>query len=328
MSGGGPAGPAHLPVLLPETLEALRPFPGGLFVDGTLGPGGHAEAALNHVDGIEAFLGIDRDWETLEKARVRLADISVPSRFADGDVRDILRLAGEEWRGRAGGVLLDLGVSSIHLDDPERGFSHGAEGPLDMRMNRTEERSAYDVVNGYDEARLAETIRRYGEERNARAIAREIVREREESPIGDTSRLARAAARRLPPKHRAAGLSRVFQAIRIEVNDELAALEEGLDGAKELLRPEGRLVVIAYHSLEDRIVKERFRGWEKGCVCPPRTPLCVCGRTPSVRLPRRRAVRPSAEEIDRNPRARSARLRTAAKLGPEEESTRKEGGGA
>ena len=316
--GGAPGGFTHLPVLLPETLEAFRPFPGGLFVDGTLGPGGHAEAVLKNVEGIEAFVGIDRDGETLESAKRRLAGFSVPARFVHGDFLDILRLAGPEWRGRTGGVLLDLGVSSIHLDDPRRGFSHGAEGPLDMRMNRRQEKSAYDVVNEYGEERLAETIRRYGEERNARAIAREIVRERKGSPIEDTARLARAAARRLPPKHRVAGLSRVFQAIRIEVNDELAALEEGLEGALELLRPEGRLVAIAYHSLEDRIVKERFREWERGCVCPPRAPVCVCGRRPKVRLPRRRAIRPGDEERARNPRARSARLRTAVRLGEAE----------
>ncbi|MBN1826022.1 MAG: 16S rRNA (cytosine(1402)-N(4))-methyltransferase RsmH [Candidatus Eisenbacteria bacterium] len=314
-SGDVPGRPEHVPVLLPETVEALRPFPGGLFVDGTLGPGGHAEAVLKDVRGIEAFVGIDRDGETLASARTRLAGISLPSRFAHGDFRDLVRLVGEEWLGRVGGVLLDLGVSSIHLDDPERGFSHGAEGPLDMRMNRRDEKSAFDVVNGYDEKRLADTIRRYGEERNARAIAREIVRERESGPIRDTARLARAAGRRIPARMRTKGLSRVFQAIRIEVNDELGALESGLDGALELLAPGGRLVVIAYHSLEDRIVKERFRQWERGCVCPPRAPVCLCGRGPLVRLPHRRAIRPGAEETARNPRARSARLRTAEKLG-------------
>jgi 16S rRNA (cytosine1402-N4)-methyltransferase len=304
--GTGPGGVAHVPVMVGEVAEWLRPRPGAFLVDATVGLGGHAAALLGAAPGAE-LLGLDRDPTALALARERLAAFgpSVVLRQAHfADLREVLRDLGREG---ADAILLDLGVSSLQLDDPSRGFSFQAEGPLDMRMDPTALLAAAEVVNQWTEEELAQIIADYGEEPRARRVARAIVRAR---PLATTADLARVVTgvlgRGRPGLHPA---TRTFQAIRIAVNDELAGLEQFLTEGWRALRPGGRLAVLAYHSLEDRRVKDAFRRWAADCLCPPRTPLCVCGWSAKVRLLTRRPLRPAPIEVARNPRARSARLR-------------------
>jgi len=286
----------HASVLLPEALELLAVRPGGLWVDGTVGLGGHAEAILRATSPDGRLVGTDRDGETLVRARVRLAEFGERARLVQSDFRELPRHLGGE---PADGILLDLGVSSAQLDDPERGFSFQAEGPLDMRLDRAARTTAEDLVNGLPERDLADVIYEYGEEPASRRIARAIVREREREPIRTTTRLAdvvrRAAGRpRRPGLHPA---TRTFQALRIRVNRETDGLAEALAALAACLRPGGRLVAIAFHSLEDRPVKQTFRA------------LHGQGYRELVRKP----VRPSEDETRANPRARSARLRALAR---------------
>ena len=316
-----PPSPLHEPVMLRETVRAFQPFPGGVFIDATLGDGGHGEAILQSVAGIEKYIGIDRDGDAIRAARARLADSTVPCEFRRGDFRDLAELAGGEARGRAGGALFDLGVSARHLDEGGRGFSYRMDAPLDMRMDRRQERNARDAVNGMSEADLSDLFYRLGEVRNARAVARAIVRAREAAPIETTFDLVNALDSTLSPRWKNKSLSRIFQALRIYVNDEIESLEKGLSAAIDLLAPGGRIAVIAYHSGEDRPVKKMLHGWARGCVCPPHLPACRCGRTPVLRLLPRRALRPTEEEVARNPRARSARLRVAEKIATEGDRT-------
>jgi len=311
-TGIGPVGAAHVPVLVGVVVEWLRPRPGAHLVDATVGLGGHAAALLAASPGT-TLLGLDRDPEALARARARLAAVAdrVVLRHASyADLEAVLEGLG--WDG-ADAVLLDLGVSSLQLDVPERGFTFRAEGPLDMRMDPTAPTTAADVVNASSEAELARILAEYGEERRARAVARAIVRAR---PLRTTRELAdvvgRVLGRGRPGLHPA---TRTFQALRIAVNDELAELDRFLAGGWRVLRPGGRLAVLAYHSLEDRRVKEAFRRWAVGCLCPPRVSPCTCGWSAKVRVLTRRPLRPSAEEIARNPRSRSARLRVVERLG-------------
>ena len=301
----------HLPVLLAESLAWLDPARGGLFVDATLGLGGHAEALLEAAPAA-CLLGVDRDSEALELAGARLARFGARVELAQGDFRDLDRLVGASRR--AAGVLADLGVSSLQLDRAERGFSFQREGPLDMRMARSG-RTAAELVNRSTEAELTEIFRQYGEEPEARRVARAIVREREERPIETTRVLAeivRRAKRSPRGEARIDPATRVFQALRIAVNEELDAVSEMLDQAVRMLDTDGRLVVISYHSLEDRIVKNRMRDLARGQVDP------VTGRTLSetrvLDVLTRKPVRPTPAEIDANPRSRSARLRAARRL--------------
>ena len=301
----------HLPVLLAESLAWLDPARGGLFVDATLGLGGHAEALLEAAP-TACLLGVDRDSEALELAGARLARFGARVELAQGDFRDLERLVGASRR--AAGVLADLGVSSLQLDRAERGFSFQREGPLDMRMARSG-RTAAELVNRSTEAELTEIFRQYGEEPEARRVARAIVREREERPIETTRVLAeivRRAKRSPRGEARIDPATRVFQALRIAVNEELDAVSEMLDQAVRMLDTDGRLVVISYHSLEDRIVKNRMRDLARGQVDP------VTGRTLSetrvLDVLTRKPVRPTPAEIDANPRSRSARLRAARRL--------------
>jgi len=301
----------HLPVLLAESLAWLDPARGGLFVDATLGLGGHAEALLEAAPAA-CLLGVDRDSEALELAGARLARFGARVELAQGDFRDLERLVGASRR--AAGVLADLGVSSLQLDRAERGFSFQREGPLDMRMARSG-RTAAELVNRSTEAELTEIFRQYGEEPEARRVARAIVREREERPIETTRVLAeivRRAKRSPRGEARIDPATRVFQALRIAVNEELDAVSEMLDQAVRMLDTDGRLVVISYHSLEDRIVKNRMRDLARGQVDP------VTGRTLSetrvLDVLTRKPVRPTPAEIDANPRSRSARLRAARRL--------------
>jgi 16S rRNA (cytosine1402-N4)-methyltransferase len=286
----------HVPVLLAETLELLAVRPGGLWVDGTLGLGGHAEAVLRASSPDGRLLGLDRDSQALERARARLAPFGSRARIEQGDLREIPeRLGGE----RASGILLDLGVSSLQLDSAERGFSFVREGPLDMRMDQAERGTAADLVNRMRERDLADLIHEYGEEPFARRIARAIARARERQPIETTTELAEIV-RRAAPRSRRPGFhpaTRTFQALRIRVNRELDGLGEALERAAGCLAAGGRLVVIAFHSLEDRAAKLAFRALAQG----------------GFALITRKPLRPGPAELGRNPRARSARLRALAR---------------
>jgi 16S rRNA (cytosine1402-N4)-methyltransferase len=285
----------HLPVLLAESLELLAVRPGGLYVDGTLGLGGHASEVLRRSAPDGRFLGVDKDGETLERAMARLAPFGPRARFAQADFREIPELLAGAL---VDGILLDLGVSSVQLDSAERGFSFQADGPLDMRMDRTRGETAAEVVNRTRERDLADLIFRFGEERGSRRIARAITRARERGPIRTTAELAevvrRAAPRGRPGLHPA---TRTFQALRIRVNRELEGLAQALSALAECLAPGGRLVVIAFHSLEDREVKHTFRALA----------------TRGFRLLTKKPIRPGAPELHANPRARSARLRAVAR---------------
>jgi 16S rRNA (cytosine1402-N4)-methyltransferase len=301
----------HLPVLLAESLAWLEPARGGLFVDATLGLGGHAEALLEAAP-LARLLGVDRDPDALALAGARLARFGARVELAQGDFRDLESLVGADRR--AAGVLADLGVSSLQLDRGERGFSFQREGPLDMRMARSGPTAA-ELVSFSTEAELTEIFRQYGEEPEAKRVARAVIRAREERPIETTSVLAEVVrrAKRAPRgEGRIDPATRVFQALRIAVNEELDAVSEMLDQAVRMLDTDGRLVVISYHSLEDRIVKNRLRDLARGQVDP------VTGRTLSetrvLDVLTRKPVRPSPAEIEANPRSRSARLRAARRL--------------
>jgi 16S rRNA (cytosine1402-N4)-methyltransferase len=282
----------HVPVLLEETLEFLAVRPGGLWVDGTLGGGGHAEAVLRATAPDGRLIGLDRDEQALARARARLLPFGARARLEHADYREIPERLGAE---RASGILLDLGVSSLQLDDAERGFSFQREGPLDMRIDRSARGTAAELVNRMRESELADLIHEYGEEPFSRRIARAIARAREIEPIQTTTRLAEIV-RRAVPRGRRRGLhpaTRTFQALRIRVNRELDGLGEAIERAAECLRAGGRLVVIAFHSLEDRAAKQAFRSLA----------------TRGFSLVTRKPVRPGEAETRRNPRARSARLR-------------------
>jgi 16S rRNA (cytosine1402-N4)-methyltransferase len=303
----------HRPVMVDEVVALLAPVPPGTVVDATVGGGGHAKALLDAADHL-AVLGLDRDPDAVVAAAEALSPYGHRARVRRVRFDRLREVAEEEGLELLSGVLFDLGVSSPQLDRPERGFSHRGEGPLDMRMDPDEPRSAADVVNSLPEADLARLLRTYGDERHAPRIARAIVRAR---PILTTGQLATVVRDAIPaPARRRGGhpARRTFQAVRIEVNAELAVLPGALDAAVDLLAPGGRCVVLAYHSGEDRIVKDRFRtAATGGCTCPPGLP-CTCGAEPRVRLLKRGAWKPSAEEVAANPRAASARLRAVEKL--------------
>ena len=303
----------HRPVMVDEVLGLLTPVPAGTVVDATVGGGGHARALLEAADHL-AVLGLDRDPVAVAAASLALAPFGNRATVRRARFDALREVAREEGLDALSGVLFDLGVSSPQLDRPERGFSHRGDGPLDMRMDPDDTRTAADVVNSMPEADLARLLRTYGDERYAARIARAIVAAR---PIETTGRLADVVRDAIPaPARRRGGhpARRTFQAVRIEVNAELEVLPGALDAAVDLLAPGGRCVVLAYHSGEDRIVKERFRDAATGgCTCPPGLP-CTCGARPLVRLLKRGAWKPSADEVAANPRAGSARLRAVEKL--------------
>jgi 16S rRNA (cytosine1402-N4)-methyltransferase len=307
----------HVPVLADEVLAALAPRPGETVIDATFGAGGHAALLAARLRGEGKLIAIDRDPSVSPYFERLRRSTAVKARFLHGEFSAVLAQLAENGV-RADAILLDLGVSSMQLDRPDRGFSYVADAPLDMRMDPTEEVSAREVVNETPERELAEMFRRYGEERYARQIARAIALRRRDRPfqrtneLVETIKLAIPAPARFGEGHPA---KRVFQALRIEVNDELGALERALPAALEMLHPHGRLAVISFHSLEDRLVKRFLRHEERGCTCPPDFPHCACGAEPSLRATPRRAIRPSAGEVARNPRSQSARLRVAVKLG-------------
>jgi 16S rRNA (cytosine1402-N4)-methyltransferase len=307
----------HIPVLAEEVRHLLSVQPGETVVDATFGAGGHSRLLAADLQGSGKLIAIDRDpsvrpYFDLVKAAAR----GVQTRFLRGDYAVVLtQLAANGVKADA--VLLDLGLSSMQVDRHERGFSYATDAPLDMRMDPSDEPSAADIVNTRDERELATIFRRYGEERYARQIARGIVRRRQQEPIARTGQLVDVVRASIPtPARFGEGhpAKRVFQALRIEVNHELESLEAGLPAAFEMLRPGGRLAVIAFHSLEDRIAKQFLRDLARGCTCPPDFPVCICGREPELRLLTPKPVRPAAREVEENPRASSARLRAAVKV--------------
>ena len=305
----------HVPVLADEVRELLAIEPGDTVVDATFGAGGHAAVLAADLRGDGRFIAIDRDPTVRPYYEGFRRHAGVQSRFLRGEASIVLDQLAENGV-HADAILLDLGVSSMQIDRPERGFSYAADAPLDMRMDPTAELSAADLVNESPERDLATIFRRYGEERYAKPIARAIGRHRKKQPIERTSELVEIIRAAIPAPARFGDghpAKRVFQALRIAVNDELGELEEALPAAFEMLRPGGRLAVIAFHSLEDRIVKRYFQKLERGCVCPPDFPVCVCGREPELRRLNRRAIRPSPQERALNPRASSARLRAVQK---------------
>ena len=307
----------HVPVLAEEVRGLLAVRPGETVVDATFGAGGHSRLLAADLEGGGKLIAIDRD-PTVKPYfdRVKAGSQGVQMRFLRGDYAVVLaQLAGNGVQADA--ILLDLGLSSMQVDRPERGFSYATDAPLDMRMDPSGETTAATIVATATEKELATIFRRFGEERYARQIARGIVRRRAAQPIERTGQLVDVVRSSIPtPARFGEGhpAKRVFQALRIAVNDELGSLEAALPAAFEMLRPGGRIAVISFHSLEDRIVKQFFRARARGCTCPPEFPVCVCGREPELRIVTPKPLRPSGREVDENPRAASARLRSAVKL--------------
>jgi 16S rRNA (cytosine1402-N4)-methyltransferase len=307
----------HVPVLADEVLDALAPKPGDTVVDCTFGAGGHSALLAGRLRGEGKLIAIDRDPTVAPYFERLRRSTAAKVRLLHGEFSLVLEQLASNGV-RADGILLDLGVSSMQLDRPERGFSYAADAPLDMRMDPAADLTAADVVNETNEWELADIFRRYGEERYARQVARAIVRRRSSQLFERTGDLVEVVKQAMPaPARFGEGhpAKRVFQALRIEVNDELGSLERALPAALEMLRPHGRLAVISFHSLEDRIVKRFLRDGEHGCTCPPDFPVCACGATPTLRAIPRRAIRPSPAEVARNPRSASARMRVAVKVG-------------
>jgi 16S rRNA (cytosine1402-N4)-methyltransferase len=310
-----PSATDHVPVLADEVRESLAVQPGDTVIDATFGAGGHSALLAADLQGRGKLIAIDRDptvrtyFERLERAS------GIQARLLRGDFGVVLPQLAENGV-QADAILLDLGVSSMQLDRPERGFSYATDAPLDMRMDSSQDLDARAIVNEWPEKELVTIFRRYGEERYARQIARAIIRQRQKTPFERTGELVDTIKGAIPaPARFGEGhpAKRVFQALRIAVNDELSSLEVALPAALDMLRPGGRLAVIAFHSLEDRTVKQFLRERERGCTCPPDFPVCVCGHEPELRAIQRRPIRPSEAEVATNPRSASARLRAAIK---------------
>ncbi|MBR3298759.1 MAG: 16S rRNA (cytosine(1402)-N(4))-methyltransferase RsmH [Clostridia bacterium] len=306
----------HIPIMLNEALTLLRPERGGIFIDGTLGGGGHSAGILSHLPEGSRLFGIDRDDEAILEAGKRLGG-DPKFTAVHGNFFDMRALLSPFGISGADGIMLDLGVSSHQLDDGSRGFSYMNEARLDMRMDRSQNISAFDVVNTYPTARLYDIIRYYGEERYASRIADAITRERQASPIETTTRLseiikaAMPAAARRESQHPA---KRTFQAIRIEVNGELDGLEKAITDAVGFLNPGGVIAVITFHSLEDRVVKRVFKTLHDPCTCPPSAPICTCGKQREIDILTNKPLTAAESELEANPRSRSAKLRAARKL--------------
>ena len=308
--------PAHYSVLLRESIDALNIRPDGVYVDGTLGLGGHSEQIAKRLT-TGRLIAVDRDQTALERAGERLAPYAGRITFVHGNFRDLPRLLSENGAEKVDGMLFDLGVSSPQLDEAERGFSYMTDAPLDMRMDTSESLTAWFVVNKWPEEKLKRILYEYGEERYAPKIAAAIAARRAERPIDTTGELvdlirgAMPAAALREKQHPA---KRSFQAIRIAVNDELASISELMDNAAEALNPGGRLAVISFHSLEDRIVKSAIAAREHGCTCPREFPICTCGFKQTLKSITRKPILPSERELSENPRSRSAKLRVAERV--------------
>lgn len=304
----------HRPVLLQETIEALDIRPDGIYLDGTAGGGGHSHAIASRLK-TGRLVSLDQDPDAVQEASSRLQGLPATVVQANFTTMDqVLFGLGIE---AVDGILLDIGVSSHQLDEPERGFSYHHDAPLDMRMSQ-QGQTAADMVNHLDEKQLADIFYRYGEEKFSRPIARAILRQRADAPIETTGQLAELIKNAVPAAARRDGhpARRVFQALRIAVNGELDCLSAALDTAFACLKDGGRLAVITFHSLEDRMVKQRFAAWRQGCICPPDFPVCVCGRTPAAELVLKKPAEASREELEENPRSRSAKLRCIRRIHP------------
>ncbi len=300
-----------------EVIASLCCRAGALYLDGTVGGGGHAEAILEKTAPDGRLIGIDADAEALEEAEKRLAPFGSRKTLVQGNFADLSEILNAQGIGKVDGILLDLGVSSHQLDTADRGFSFSQEAPLDMRMDGRRGSGAADLVNTLSETELARIIWEYGEERMAKRIARAICTARTLSPIGTTAELAALVLRAVPPtaeRRRIHPATRTFQALRIAVNDELGSLQRALAAGVERLTPGGRFSIISFHSLEDRMVKDAFRSGGKGCHCPPDLPVCVCQGKATLKVLTRKPVLPGEAEISENPRARSAKLRTAERI--------------
>jgi 16S rRNA (cytosine1402-N4)-methyltransferase len=315
-AGAAAQGIEHPPVLLRETVDLLLPKAGGVYVDGTLGGGGHAAEILRRSGPDGVLIGLDQDAEAVARSRSALSAFGSRAIVRLANYRDLPQVLTELGHDRVDGVLLDLGVSWFHLRSPDRGFSFMLEGPLDMRMDRNVPRTAADLVNTLPRAELTKIIREYGEEGRAGAIAGAIERARAREPITTTAELARIVAGVFPPypPRRIHPATLTFQALRIAVNDEINVLRQGLIGIIPVLKAGGRIAVISFHSLEDRVVKRTFAEAAALCVCPPKLPQCICDKTPQVRVVTRHPLVATPEEVDKNPAARSAKLRVAEKL--------------
>ncbi len=302
----------HYSVLLQETIEGLKIRPDGIYVDGTLGGGGHALEVAKQLTAGGRLIGIDQDADAIQAATARLQDYSDRVSIVRNNYENFHQVLQELSIEAVDGIYLDLGVSSYQLDEGDRGFSYRVDAPLDMRMDQRNPVTAADIVNDYSEAELFHMIRNYGEDRFAQNIAKHIVAYRQKKPIESTLELADIISGAIPARIRATSghpAKRTFQAIRIELNRELDVLENTLDQMIDDLREGGRLCVITFHSLEDRIVKNKFRTAEKPCICPPEFPVCTCGRKSKGRVITRKPIRPSAEELSENRRSQSAKLR-------------------
>lgn len=308
---------SHRSVLLDECIESLNIRPDGIYVDGTAGGGGHSLEIVKRLTGGGRLIAIDRDDAAIAAATERLSGYLDRVTFVRNNFSSAAEVCRELGIEAIDGILLDLGVSSYQLDTAERGFTHNVDAPLDMRMDRRGELDAYTVVNTYTYDELKRVIWEYGEERFAPKIAAAIVRHREQKPIESTGELVDIIKSAIPPSAREGGhhpAKRTFQAIRIEVNGELDAIEPAIRKAKDIMRTGGRIVIITFHSLEDRIVKQTFADMASGCVCPRSLPVCVCGRKPEVKILTKKPILPSEKEVEENPRSRSAKLRVAEKL--------------
>jgi len=307
---------SHRSVLLDECIEGLAIKPDGIYVDGTAGGGGHSFEIAKRL-GEGRLIAIDQDEAAIAAASARLEPLGKNVSVVRSNFCEIAKVCDSLEINEIDGLLLDLGVSSYQLDTPERGFSYSADAPLDMRMDKRKALSAYEVVNGYDEQRLKKILFDYGEERFAPAIASAIARERAKKPIETTAELSSIIKYAMPPAAREGGhhpAKRSFQAIRIEVNSELDVIEPAIAAAVERLRKGGRIAIITFHSLEDRIVKQAFASLARGCTCPKDFPICVCGNRPKLKAVNKKPILPSKEELEENPRSRSAKLRVAEKL--------------
>lgn len=302
----------HVSVLLNETIDGLNIKPDGIYVDGTLGGGGHSYQVLKRLSPKGRLIGIDQDGEALKAAEERLKEFEEQVTFVRSNYCEIERVLKDLNIEKVDGIILDIGVSSYQLDNLERGFSYKADAPLDMRMDTRQNLTAAEVVNTYSENELYKIIRDYGEDKFAKNIAKHIVKAREDKPFETTQELCEVIKKAVPMKVQAKGghpAKKTFQAIRIEVNRELTVLKESIDKMIELLNPEGRICIITFHSLEDRIVKTKFRENENPCTCPPDFPVCVCGKKSKGKVITRKPMIPSEDEIERNKRAKSSKLR-------------------
>ncbi len=302
----------HKSVLLRETIDSLKVKPGGIYVDGTLGGGGHAFELCSRLGKDGRLIGIDQDEAAISAASERLSEYKGQVTIVRSNYSRMPQVLDELGIGKVDGIYLDLGVSSYQLDTPERGFTYREDVPLDMRMDQRKPMTAADIVNAYSEEKLYRVIRDYGEDKFAKNIAKHIVRKRQEKPIETTGELVEAIKAAIPARVRATGghpAKQTFQAIRIELNGELEVLESSIDRMIERLNPKGRLAVITFHSLEDRIVKHKFRENEQPCICPPDFPVCVCGRVSKGRVITRKPIIHTEEEEKENNRAKSSKLR-------------------